>query len=135
VRAAGGEWGCRRAKAIGVERSGQLIGGVVFDNYNGASVCMHVGSDGSRRWLSREFLRAFFGYAFDQMRVKKIIGPSRASNRCALDFDKHIGFVEEVSASRPRQTAGTRDPLHDSRAMPLDPLWVRVSLHPTRIRA
>lgn len=101
-----GEWVCARTKgtwepgcaqAVGWSRDGVIVAGVVFDQWNGAQVCMHVASDGSRKWLNREFLSLCFHYAFEQLKVKRITGLVAASNTQALRFDEHLGFVREAT--------------------------------------
>lgn len=100
-----GPWVCERTKgtwspidatAIGLEDDGELVAGVTYDHFNGASIAMHVASDGSRKWLSREFLEFAFSYPFEQLKVKKVIGIVPSTNADALRFDKHLGFVEEA---------------------------------------
>lgn len=92
----GGTWSPADARAIGLERNGELVAGVVYDHYNGASVCMHVASDGSRSWLNRAYLKYCFEYPFNHMKVRKIIGEVPSNNEDALRFDKHLGFREEA---------------------------------------
>jgi RimJ/RimL family protein N-acetyltransferase len=92
----GGTWSPVDSVAVGLEKNGELVAGVTFDHFNGASLCMHVASDGSKRWLNREFLRFCFQYAFDQAKVKKVIGLVPSSNTQALRFDLHLGFSEEA---------------------------------------
>lgn len=99
-----GRWVCGRTGgvyteedsiALGrVDEDGKLIGGVVFEDYNGNSVLMHCAGEGA--WINREFLRKTFGYAFDQLKVHKIIGLVDSTNERALTLDKHLGFVEEA---------------------------------------
>ena len=98
-----GEWVSNRLQcvfdanasaAIGLESNGQLVGGVVFDNYRHGSIAMHVASAGGN-WLTRDFLRAVFGYCFNQMRVKKVIGLVDSTNHHARKFDENLGFVLE----------------------------------------
>ena len=99
-----GRWVCARIggqfqpeadKAIGLERDGELVAGVVFDNYVGRSMCIHVAGDGGH-WLTRSFLREVFGYVFDQASVHKLIGPVDSTNAAARRFDEHLGFVAEA---------------------------------------
>ena len=80
---------------IGLERDGKLIGGVVYDYFNGASICMHVASDGGN-WLTREFLWFAFYYPFVQLGVKRITGLVPESNLAARRFDEHLGFILEA---------------------------------------
>ncbi len=84
------------AIGVGLERDNQLIAGVVFNDYNGANINMHVASDGSRHWLNREFLWFCFYYAFEQAKVKRITALIGEGNLAALRFNDHIGFTEET---------------------------------------
>ena len=98
-----GEWVCERldcvfdpcaSTAIGLESNGKLIAGVVFDNYRHRSIAMHVASEGAN-WLSRDFLKAVFGYCFFQMKVNKVVGLVDSGNEKARKFDEHLGFILE----------------------------------------
>lgn len=91
----GGEWCPEADTAIGLERDGSLIAGVVYDNFLHGSICMHVAAEGSH-WLTRSFLRAVFSYPFDELGVRKVIGPVDSSNALARRFDEHLGFVPEA---------------------------------------
>ena len=96
-----GQWVCQRAggdfrvggSAVGLEKHGQLVAGVIFDNFNGASLYMHVAAEG-KHWLNREFLWFTFYYAFTIMRANVLIGLVGSKNDAALHFDKNLGFVE-----------------------------------------
>lgn len=100
-----GRWVCERTGGshdqntigIGLERDGELIAGVLFDNYLGGSICMHVASDGSKNWMTREFLFKVFHYPFKQLGVSVIIGLVDSTNAAALSFDQALGFVLEHS--------------------------------------
>lgn len=83
------------AVGIGIEREGKLVGGIVYHEYNGAQIVIHVASDGTRRWINREFLFVIFDYAFRQLELNRVTGIVAASNIAALNFDKRVGFVEE----------------------------------------
>ena len=82
---------------LGIEQDGHLIAGVVFSDYNGANILMHVASDGSKRWMTREFLWMVFDYAFNQAKVKRITGLVGEGNIEARKFDEHIGFRLETT--------------------------------------
>ena len=84
------------AVGIGLEQDNSLIAGVVFNDYNGANICMHVASDNSKRWMTKEYLWFVFYYAFEQAKVKRITGLVPESNYEAIKFDTHIGFSEET---------------------------------------
>lgn len=93
----GGTYSPGSASVIGLEKDGELVAGVMFENYNGNSVQMHVASDGSKRWMTKEFLRAAFWYPFEQLKVKKIIGLVDSTNLPAQRFDEHLGFRRECT--------------------------------------
>lgn len=89
------EWACHRA--IGLEEDGELIAGVVYDNYNGASICMHVAAVPGKRWMTKDYLWFCFYYPFEQLGVKRITGLVPESNKEARKFDEHLGFELEAS--------------------------------------
>ena len=81
---------------IGVEKEGKIVAGVIFSDYNGANICMHVRSDKSKKWLSREYLNAIFDYAFNVANVTRITGLVSEDNEEAQRFDEHVGFQLET---------------------------------------
>lgn len=93
----GGQWTPGCGAAIGLEKHGRLVAGVLFDNFNGANINMHVASDGSKNWMCREYLWFCFYYPFKQLGVKRITGLVAESNLAARRFDEHIGFELETS--------------------------------------
>ena len=82
---------------IGWLRGGQIVAGVAYANWNGPNVECHIASDGSRKWLTRQYLFVIFDYPYNQLGVDRItvcVGEGNAeSNR----FVKHLGFVLESS--------------------------------------
>lgn len=97
-----GPWVCERtggkyepgtSAAIGLEKDGRLQAGVLYDQFNGRSVCMHVAIE---ERISREYTRVCFDYPFNQLGVNKVLGLVDSTNEKALRFDKHLGFVEEA---------------------------------------
>lgn len=91
------EWGSYTA--IGMERDGELIGGVVYDQYNGPNIFAHIAGKPGTRWLTRAFLYAMFSYPFDQLGVARITGPVASDNEAAIRLDKHLGFTHEATLS------------------------------------
>ena len=78
-------------KCIGLEKDGQLVAGVMYDFYNGASVYAHIAAVG-KHWLDREYLWFLFYYAFEQLKVNVILGLVASNNLQARRFDEHLGF-------------------------------------------
>lgn len=83
------------AVAIGREVRGQLVGVAVFEHFTEGDCHVHIASDGSRRWLTREFLAHIFAYPFIQLGQRRVTGLVRSTNYRALEFDLHIGFKVE----------------------------------------
>lgn len=81
--------------SLGLEHDGELIAGVCFNMFTGASISMHVAAVPDKRWMNREFLYRSFAYPFLQLGCRRITGLVRASNVVAQKFDEHIGFKRE----------------------------------------
>jgi L-amino acid N-acyltransferase YncA len=101
-QAALGRWLCARTGGtyqpgtgvyIGLETGGKLAAVAGFEDYNRASIRIHLAVDGK---MTREFLRVAFSYPFEQLQVCKLIGIVSSANRAALRLDRHLGFVEEA---------------------------------------
>ena len=78
---------------IGLKTDGKLVAVTAFNNYNGASCQIHVAITGR---LTREYTTYVYKYAFEIMKVHKLIGLVSSANTKALRFDKHSGYVEEA---------------------------------------
>jgi RimJ/RimL family protein N-acetyltransferase len=83
--------------AIGLERDGELIGGVVYDSYSGPNIFMHIAGIAGTTWLTRNFLRAMFHYPFVQLGVDRITGPVSSCNPAAARLGRHLGFTHEAT--------------------------------------
>lgn len=83
-------------KALGLERDGKLIAGVLYEGFSGPNLWMHVAAEPGSNWLTRGFLRAVFTYPFVQLGCRRVSGAVDASNTAARRFDEHLGFREEA---------------------------------------
>lgn len=84
------------AVGIGVAHDGEIQGGVVYHRWCGTSIAIHIASNGSKKWVTRDWIKAFFSYAFDQAKVNKIIAQIPEGNVQSLNFALKIGFAEET---------------------------------------
>lgn len=92
---AGGTYSESRCVAVGRETSdGRILGGFVYDGYNGKSIRMHVAGEGN--WLSEELLHMAFWYPFEQLKVTKVIGLIESTNPRCIRLAKRLGFVQEA---------------------------------------
>jgi len=92
------EWVAKRAacsthnaQGIGLQRGGNLIAGVVYEDFNGANVFCHIAAEGSH-WLTRKYLWTIFDYPFNQLKVKRITVPVAASNGRSKAFCATLGI-------------------------------------------
>ena len=83
------------AYTIGLERDGKIVACVVYDTFSDADCCMHIASDGTRRWMNKALLVSAFSYPFIQLGLRRVTGMVPARNAEALAFNEHLGFVRE----------------------------------------
>jgi len=93
-------------QGIGVERSGELVGGVMYDDYNGSNIWMHVAGTEGIRWATRDFVRSVFRYPFEQLKCNRITGWVEASNERARRLDEHLGFWPEATLTGAAKDGG-----------------------------
>ena len=72
----------------------RLLGGVLFTEYRGGSVAIHMaGFD--PRWVNKAMIYLAFDYPFRQLKVKKLIGLVPESNVKAYESSLRLGFKVE----------------------------------------
>lgn len=95
---AGGTWVPGRGATIGLASLEKgLLAGVLYEDWNGANVLMHVAAAPGREWLCREFLWYCFHYPFVELGVKRVTGIVPSTNLEARRFDEHLGFTLEAT--------------------------------------
>ena len=87
-----GGYFAERSKAIGLECNGELIAGVIYENWNHQSIWCHIAIEGR---ITPAYLAAIFDYPFNVAQVEKIIVPVGSDNGESLKMVKKMGFVEE----------------------------------------
>lgn len=80
--------------AMGVEAGGEIVAGVVFDNFNGVNATCHIAIAKPAREIV-DLFRAVCDYAFRQCGLKRLTGLVPVSKPKVIEFDKHLGFEEE----------------------------------------
>lgn len=91
-------------QGIGLERDGELVGGVMYERFNGQGVWMHCAGIG--RWITKDLLRASFAYPFVQLGVSFIWGWVDASNEKARRLNEHLGFTPHAVLDRAAKDGG-----------------------------
>lgn len=80
--------------AIGLEKDGVLVAGVVIDGYVPKARCsIHCAADG-KNWLTRAFIVAVFDYVFRQLECRVVVNPVNSSNEKSMRFTASCGFAE-----------------------------------------
>ncbi len=92
------------ATGIGWKRNGELVAGVAYAEYNGPNVVCHIASDGSKRWLTREYLHTIFDYPFNQLRARRITVCVGEGNKPSRRFVAHLGFKLEAALPQAHPT-------------------------------
>ncbi len=97
-----GEWVCSqtgggyheaRSNALGLRKDGEVVAGVVYENWNGRSVFCHIAIEGR---MTPTYLAAIFDYPFNVCGVDKIVVPVSSGNSKALRLVGKMGFTEEA---------------------------------------
>ena len=83
-------------RAIGLEQDGRLIAAAVYEGFNGHNMWVHLCGVPGARWMTREFLRAGFGYPFLVCGVQRLSGYVNASNLEARRLNEHFGYRQEA---------------------------------------
>jgi RimJ/RimL family protein N-acetyltransferase len=89
-----GESGFGPSTALGVVRDGRMLGGVVYNNFNGHDIHATYAFE-SPRWASRDVLRTLFAYPFTQLGCVRMTGIVARKNKHARDMILRLGFKLE----------------------------------------
>ena len=90
----GGMWTRGRGTAIGRLKDGELVAGVLYEDYTKANIVCHIAGDGG--WATRGFLGLIFNYPFDQLVVKRITAPVHSNNEKSILLMTRLGFTLEA---------------------------------------
>lgn len=93
ARAGGGQYIPGTYSAIGRTKDGRIVGGIIYESFNGANVFCHIAGEG--RWMNREFLRMIFDYPFRQLGVRRMTAMIVSNNEKCINFVKKLGFEKE----------------------------------------
>ncbi len=80
-------------EGIGLERNGEMVAGVVYEDWNGASFVCHIVVQGL---MTPRYLAAIFHYPFVHCGASKIIAPVPQSNEESVKFVTKLGFRLEA---------------------------------------
>lgn len=83
------------ATAIGHSIDGRLTGVVVYDTFMSHDCLIHLVSDGTKRWLTRDFIVRAMAYPFAQLQQRRVTALVSEHNAPSRVFTAHFGFREE----------------------------------------
>jgi RimJ/RimL family protein N-acetyltransferase len=86
-------WNPVGTEAIGLERRGELVAGVMYENWNGKSCVCHIVVEGL---ITPTYLAAIFHFPFVHGGLDKIIAPVAESNAQSIKFVEKLGFRKEA---------------------------------------
>lgn len=78
--------------AIGLQRNGEILAGVLYEDWNQASIVCHLAISG---YVCAAFLRAICEYPFYGLKVRKIIAPVWSDNARMIQLAPKMGFMLE----------------------------------------
>ena len=88
-----GEFYSKTSSAIGLEKNGVIVAGVIYENWNRASIFCHIAIEAR---LTKAYLKAIFDYPFNVCNVKKIIVPIVSNHVKSIKLVTNMGFTEEA---------------------------------------
>lgn len=80
------------AKCIGHERGGRLVSVVGFDTFAQNDCMVTLASDGSRRWMTRDFAAVSLAFPFLQCGFSRISSLVSEHNTAAMRYDLKFGW-------------------------------------------
>ena len=80
--------------AMGIMRGDEVLAGVVVNNMNDSNATAHIAVAKKTKLLPQLFSH-FCKYVFIQCGLKRVTGMVPTSEPQTIEFDKHLGFVEE----------------------------------------
>lgn len=97
-------WICDRTGASAKNARGVAIGlwdtetdlplaGVLFEDFNGASILAHIAAVPGKSWLSRGFLQQIFAYPFLQLGCRVVLLTIAGDNLPSRRFAEALGFT------------------------------------------
>lgn len=98
ARASGYSFNYDTDQCISRTENKRLLGGVIYTDYLGYSIAMHMASF-DPRCINRSFLWLVYHYPFEQLGVENIFGVIKDSNKKALELCRKMGFNEVTRLS------------------------------------
>lgn len=82
-------------RCVGVYQDGRLTAGVLFNEWNGSNVHVHLRAD-TRYSMTRGFLRELFTWAFKVLGARRVTAVCDGANKRILQVTSKMGFICEA---------------------------------------
>ena len=83
--------------AMGLERDGRMVAGVLYEGINAHNCWMHIAVEPGANWAGgREFMRAVFAYPFRTCGVRRVSAYVNERNERSVRLCRRLGFREEA---------------------------------------
>lgn len=77
---------------IGIEENGRIVGGWLFNDYNGSNIEISVALD---RPLTKGMIKSIRNYVFEQLKCRRVTARCRESNVKSATLIRRLGFRHE----------------------------------------
>lgn len=81
-----------RSQAIGLVKDGKIVAGIIYENWNGRSMVVHIVI---KDRITPAFIGAIFDYAYNVCNIEKAIAPVSSANAKSIRMVEKMGFTEE----------------------------------------
>ena len=81
--------------AMGAEKEGELVSGIVFESYNGHNANVHIAVSKPNKLFLKLLDHAFI-YAFETCGLKRVTGLVDADHVRSIQLNLHVGFRIEA---------------------------------------
>jgi len=81
-----------RSQAIGLLKDGEIIAGIIYENWNRRSMVVHIVI---KDRITPAFIGAIFDYAYNVCNIEKAIAPVSSANAKSIRMVEKMGFTEE----------------------------------------
>lgn len=99
ARGIGNNTGFGPCASMGVSRDGNLLGAVIFHDWQPDRETVEMSVHGEKGWISRRVVNAAMSYIFDGLNCQMVVGQAASTNAAALALDRRI-FANEVVIPR-----------------------------------
>lgn len=81
--------------SVALEVDGEIQAAASFDNFNGVNAFLHF-TNSKTRIVPRDFLKLVFGYAFKELKLKRLSAAFSSKNRVVCRLGEICGFKFEA---------------------------------------